>query len=356
MIYGHIITLEPVVHGSIPEFNAKRPKGAPLEFNRINIAYPLVNEKGKIKYEFARIPVISGNSVRGQGRRRFIAKTLEALETPERSLHPMLVHLLASGGSTSKGQTTPSNQYMYKTEMRKNMPFIDLLGGSVCGMFLKGMLKTGMVYPVVKETSWMLVGTPLEAMVAEREHPAAGDVDSRIFTIRMCKQSVGDELQIYSAGAIEEEIEEFKENGAEENNEAAKIKGAIFSAEALPAGVPLFNVCGVRYNGNNLLDSALNAFVETLLEIGTLGGYIAKGCGRVNAEYFYGDGTRFDPSKSKMYWEHLRAKKNEINEYMIKEFPKIIKASDEATEKEKERQEKSKQKQKEEKQQNGMRG
>lgn len=332
MIYVFLTSLEPIVNGEIPEFGVRRPKGAPLSFNRRNIVYPETDGK-IIRYRICRIPVINGNSVRGQIRRRFIYKTLQVLETPEKSIHPEIIHFISAGGGTGKDDSPGQEQFKFKQEIRKKLPFVNLLGGALRGMFLKGMLRVGFVYPVIKETSWML-NTPCREKFKTAELLSASDLEGKLDVIRLTRRKVADEFLKYSEADELPEDEEIVVETDGESDEPKRDKGAIYSAEALPAGLPMwtyFELCG----DDEILEAALHAFVESFRELGSIGGWKAKGCGRFAMEFMYADGTPYNPKKAEKYWEYLKENKNEINNYMSNELVEYLKSTNKAREEKK---------------------
>ncbi len=336
MIYAFLTSLEPVVNGEIPEFGIRRPKGAPLSFNRRNVVYPETDGK-TVRYRICRIPVINGNSVRGQTRRRFIYKTLQVLETPEKSIHPEIIHFISAGGGTGKDDSPGQEQFKFKQEIRKKLPFVNLLGGALRGMFLKGMLRVGFVYPIIKETCWMLSNTPLKERFQDVELLTASDLEGKLDVIRLTRCKIDDEFLKYSeADELSEDGEVVVEVDDESDDDDVKRdKGAIYSAEALPAGLPMWTYFELCRNDDEILEAALHAFVESFKELSSIGGWKAKGCGHFAMEFMYADGTSYNPQKAEKYWEYLKENKNEINYYMSKELAEYLRSTDKAREEKK---------------------
>jgi CRISPR type IV-associated protein Csf2 len=343
MIYGLLTSQEPIVHGEIPEYGTKRKSGAPLMFNKRNIAYLDTADTIQI-YKTCQIPAITGNSTRGQTRRPFILKTLQTLETPEKSIHPEILHLLAAGGGTGKGDTAGADQFKFKQEIRKLLPFVNLLGGSLRGMFLKGMLRVGFAYPIVEETRWMIADTPFSNRFKDITLLTAADLNEKLDMVRLTRRKIDDDFLVYSESLetlpVDEETTETDET--DDNDEVNRDKGAVYSAETLPAGIHFFTYFELRRKGDELLDAALHAFVQSFIEMGTLGGYVAKGCGRVKSEFKYQDGTPFDAGKAEKYWQYLRDNKDKINQYLSKKLVEYLQSSDKAREEKKKKAAKSK--------------
>lgn len=332
MIYGLLLSQEPIVHGEIPEFGIRRKKGAPLTFNRRSIAY-LDTAGDTQKYKICKIPAITGNSNRGQTRRPFILKTLQTLEIPQKSIHPEILHFLAAGGGTGKDDTAGADQFKFKQEIREILPFVNLLGGALRGMFLKGMLRVGFTYPIVEETRWMIHNTPFADNFTDTTLLLANELNERLDILRLTKRKVDDDFLVYSESEDIPDQEEANNNGGgDEEEEINREKGAIYSAEALPAGVPLFTYFELRHKNNDLMNSALHAFVQTFAEMGTLGGYVAKGCGKVTAEFKNLDGEKFNSEKAEEYWQYLRDNKEKINNYLCDGLKEYLKNSDKARE------------------------
>jgi len=330
-IYGMLTSQGPIVHGGIPEYGSKRKKGEALKFNRVSISFP-IEVDGSTRFDICRVPVVTGNSTRGQTRRPFILKTLQILDPPQKSIHPEIIHFLAAGGGTGKDDTAVADQFKFKQEIRRMLPFVNLLGGSLRGMFLKGALIAGFVYPVVEETRWMLAETPFN--YANDKFLTAEDLNTRLDILRMTRRKTDDDFLTYTE--TEEMLDDIEENveGNGDEEEVNREKGAIYSAEALPAGIPLFTYFGIRCP-DGIVEGALNAFVETFVEMGTLGGYVAKGCGRVSCNFVYEDGNPFNKDKAAKYWQYLRDHKDEIKQFLKEGLKEYLKSSDKLREEKK---------------------
>lgn len=107
------------------------------------------------------IPVISGNSFRGQLRRLAAQKLLDDLEISE--VPTPLYHLLFSGGSISKGDTRGAVPIDRIRAVTSTLPFFGLLGGVIEGHIVPGQLRVGWVWPVCEATQDV---TGVESMLA----------------------------------------------------------------------------------------------------------------------------------------------------------------------------------------------
>lgn len=105
----------------------------------------LQNESGIV-----RVPVVTGNSLRGRLRRIAAIRMCDALSVA--SLHKKLYHFLFSGGTIGKGDTKTSHDIGGLREMRSDIPFIGLFGGAWQAEILPGSLMVGMIWPSCQET------------------------------------------------------------------------------------------------------------------------------------------------------------------------------------------------------------
>ena len=316
-IYAVMISYEPIVHGEVPPYRAHKEKGAPLKFLRKDIIYPVKNGT-KMDYAVAKVPVVTGNSYRGQVRRIFMHKIFKELEMPASALKADVIFWLAGGGSTGKGDVGNVFQLGFINEIREKLPFADLLGGSLRGIFMKSRFRSGFVYPIVKETYHLMNPAVVEKFdfngllsVTTTEPEKKLMID----TIRFTRSKLDETFSVYSTDVIAIEAEE---NGDDtEKNGKIKEQG-IYGAEILPPGTPLFTYLSlVNPSGSEIVEAAYHAFIETFVENGMLGGYQAKGCGGVNTELYAEDGTPFvQINKAGKFWEYLRQNKDSIKNFL----------------------------------------
>jgi len=98
-----------------------------------------------------RIPVISGNAIRGVLRRVIAKALLELLECDPSQLPPLAYHLLHDGGIIQEAvHVEPDIDFL--RQVRKLLPNISLFGGCVRQTPLSGQLIVNPAVPICKET------------------------------------------------------------------------------------------------------------------------------------------------------------------------------------------------------------
>jgi len=320
-IYAVMTNYEPVVHGEVPPYRPKKEKGAPLKFLREDVVYPVRNGT-RTEYAVSKVPVVTGNSYRGQTRRIFMHKVFKKLEMPANVLKADVIFWLAGGGSTGKDDAGNILNLSFINEIREKLPFADLLGGSLRGVFMKSRLRNSFVYPIIKET-YHLIRCPVVAekfdysglLSVTTEDPREKLV---VDTIRFTRSKLDETFSVYSSDAITIESE-AEENGEEAENEKnsgiERIKEqGIYGAEILPPGTPLFAYMSlINPSDSEIVEAAFHAFIETFAENGILGGYQAKGCGSIEAEFYAEEGILFkEISKAEKFWSYLAENKDTI--------------------------------------------
>lgn len=103
-----------------------------------------------IKTTSGRLPVITGNSIRGQIRD---AGASELLNRLGEKVDKEVFHVLYSGGNVS---ATMKDDVGRAAAVRGRFPLISVLGGALGTMIMAGKLICGFAYPVCKETADML--------------------------------------------------------------------------------------------------------------------------------------------------------------------------------------------------------
>lgn len=103
-----------------------------------------------IKTTSGRLPVITGNSIRGQIRD---AGANELLDRLGEKVDKEVFHVLFSGGNVS---ATMKDDVARASAVRAQFPLISVLGGALGTMIMAGRLICGFAYPVCRETEGML--------------------------------------------------------------------------------------------------------------------------------------------------------------------------------------------------------
>ena len=99
-----------------------------------------------IKTADGRLPIITGNSVRGTLRDFGAKHLLERLGT---KVDKETFHVLFSGGNLNG---TMKNDVEKAKNVREHFPLISLLGGGLGDMIMSGKVCIGNLYPICKET------------------------------------------------------------------------------------------------------------------------------------------------------------------------------------------------------------
>lgn len=98
-----------------------------------------------VKYGSDRLPVITGNSIRGQIRDAGAAELLARLGT---KVDKETFHVLFSGGNVS---TTMKDDVGRAHAVREAFPLISVLGGALGTMIMSGKMICGFAYPICRE-------------------------------------------------------------------------------------------------------------------------------------------------------------------------------------------------------------
>lgn len=196
----------------------------------------------------ATVPVISGNSLRGQLRRVAVRKLLADSEMVTACLPPDLYHFLFSGGSVAKGDSKTALPVSQINALRAELPLIGLWGGAWGGTILPGALRVHWVMPICSETEH-LTGVASET-------PAHTLLTTSFFTRR-------------------------DDGEAEETD--AKSAQMIFEAELLVAGAQLWGAVELE-RATDLEAAFFSTVLSEWLASPRLGGQLAKGMGIVRVE------------------------------------------------------------------------
>lgn len=209
-----------------------------------------------------RIPVITGNSIRGQLRDSCTIHFLRILSESSLigvKLDKDTFNILFSGGNING---TMKDDVAKAKEVRKHFPMISLLGGGLGDMIMAGKLLCGFVYPICAESE-AITGIPSDIswhnLIDEMEFTRTDD-------------SKNDKLSGYLADAAEEKT--------------AKASTQMrYSVQYIAAGAE-FVQDFIFLNGVNDLEmGAFYAGLRQWFKIPRLGGMAAKGFGFFRPEY-----------------------------------------------------------------------
>lgn len=107
-----------------------------------------VNQQNGESYH-EEVPVISGNSLRGQ-LRDLLAKDL--LDRLDIEIHDKLLYALYAGGNLERGTGGRKIKRNLIEDVRENIPMLSLLGTALGSQMIEGKLNMGMLIPVAEET------------------------------------------------------------------------------------------------------------------------------------------------------------------------------------------------------------
>ena len=108
---------------------------------------------------YEEVPIISGNSWRGQlrdcGMRAMLDDLAHALHLPNITLSPAAFYLLFSGGALTKDSGRGLDMDMAR-KLRSLIPLLSVFGGAVGRQIMEGKLTVGKIVPVCRETAHLL--------------------------------------------------------------------------------------------------------------------------------------------------------------------------------------------------------
>lgn len=95
------------------------------------------------------VPVISGNSLRGQLRDLLARDLLDRLDV---EIHDTLSNALYSGGTLERGSGSGKLKRRLRGQVRERIPMLSLLGTALKTQPMDGKLNMGMLVPIARET------------------------------------------------------------------------------------------------------------------------------------------------------------------------------------------------------------
>lgn len=292
-IRGTVKALQPIVHN---DWDIEAFRSVPYV---LQYAFDEVDTDGEETYYIEDVPVVSGNSLRGIGRRHFIQHTLEEIldldfDELTRDIWGdksrvkncrFLSMLFYKGGVSPDGMKPKDSRAGAYEEVTRALPFLDLLGGIYGAHHIEGSLKIGFLVPRTVETQ--------ELCVEKEEEKVKG-----LVTLKQLKNGIKTVMQVRSMPHMDQM----------ESHDGEK-RSMPWKAIALPAGTDFYfrASCDTKHSGTML---AFRAFVAILVQHGFIGGSNRAGYGRV----LY-DLKDFDIAESIMaYDEHLESHREDIIE------------------------------------------
>lgn len=306
-VVGLVKALQPILHGAPPAQGEK--KSNHLENRKMKF---VVAGGEKI----VDVPVVSGNSIRGLTRQRFIMETMKKLDVVGK-LAPDIAYFLIAGGASDAGWKLVSGPD-FRNELRKKLPFIDLLGGSLYGCFIPGLLRVDFMVPLTKET-----------------FEAADSYIQNDFGIQGSDLlSVGEFTYATNNNIIR--LSRTDSDGV--RDESGK---ALYSGNPIPQGALLSHGFLLEWAPKET-ELAFWAYVDVFMEYSHVGGWLAKGLGKIETIYreVLDDGStrpviRESNERVAAYWESLDNNKEEIADYLITKLPAYLKENKVRTKEEK---------------------
>lgn len=280
-------TMQPICHLTDRESLLELSKdeqyiAARKELGRKEGTLKLINKQLVLtKDGIKEVPVISGNAIRGIWRRLAARELLELLEIE--TIPKKLKYLLYVGGGLSeKGKGNPLKEFEFKNKLRKNIPMLSLFGCSIGTGMLEGKLKTGFVYPVVKET-YRILG--LE------------EVDDETIS---AKDIIGEAM-----GTRLDNIDLTKEEYEKEKSSVQMI----YHHQYMAPGVKLMQDITIL-KPNDIEVSCFISILEKFKEYPYIGGMISKGFGRVKID-------KMPEESSEQYIDYIKENKQDIKKYLL---------------------------------------
>lgn len=187
------------------------------------------------------IPVISGNSIRGKLRDIAAIEILTKNDGVKIKVDADSFNLLFTGGSLESTGAAGIDVGKVK-QMRRDMPMLSVLGGSVGNVILPGKVEIGKLLPICKETLHL---------IPEKYHDAYTEPAKSIW--EYCQ------LEMYTRkdDSKDEVKKEYLEDDAEKKTNPVQMK---YDTETLAAGTKFYwRVCLKDTN-----DIETGAFLQTL--------------------------------------------------------------------------------------------
>jgi len=230
------------------------------------------------------VPVISGNSFRGQLRDCGMRFMLEHLGM---QVDLPVFHLLFSGGMlTKKGEGAAAVRTGDYRRLKELVPLLGIFGGAVGGQIMRGALEVGQFTPICEETAHLL---PAEA-TRERNLASIYDYLQVVEFTRTddAKQDTYRHLMAPAAVALLEGGElplDVPEEGRESLAKAAGVATQMrYGSEVFAAGTVFWHELTLRA-ATELERDALFSALAAYAEKSVLGGKSAIGLGKVRFRY-----------------------------------------------------------------------
>jgi hypothetical protein len=266
---------------TIKEFNGTYEAKAPISHGsdanygmeqHLRTLEVTVRENGRVNHE--EVPVISGNSLRGQLRDLLARDFLNALDV---EVHDTLSNALYSGGTLERGSGAGKLKRRMIKDLRENIPMLSLLGTALDSQMIEGKLNMGMLVPIAAETQ-NYTGIDADSSVFEF-------VDETFYTRQDDRE------------------------GATEREDGEQPQQMRYVVQVLVPGTRFQHWMSLEH-ATEIERACLFRAFELFRQSPHLGGMKGKGHGKVTFEYEDGLGSS-DP-----YTDWLEENKEEVREFV----------------------------------------
>ena len=270
IITGIGTAISPIIHGEVTDVTPEegRPGEKPQLKPKVKRTMPFYLKDSDGQQKLYQVPVISGNGLRGLGRRLLFDFTLDFLEIKIGDLVSKqiearaLLQFLRGGGLTAKSTSVLPVTPGTFAELRRKLPMLDLLGGVFKGHHFGGSCNVGILVPLTDETRRHLDSVMPEELEIE------------------LAEMLPDLLHSGEEGT--NPVVKYGRMAEEEKNE--EKEQMIYGSEVIPAGIKFFsyNTCTSENEGTLL---AFKAMFALLQQHGYVGGMSSKGHGQMAFDF-----------------------------------------------------------------------
>lgn len=303
---GHVTALSSISH------NGGERNGTVTQLRREKFVQP----NGRV----VKVPIVSGNSVRGTLRDRGMFQMLQQLgygvdmETGEvKGLPLSAFYFLFSGGALVSTGDAGFDISKFR-EMREMIPLIGLFGGAAGNVIMPGKLKIGKLIPICKETEHLI---PNRFLTENREsiwdycqtEMYTRKDDEKNDRVRMLISSAKNENELFDDKPVKKE---------------SAPQQMMYSVETISAGTVFF----WRVILEDVTDIEFEAFISTLLEFSkapNIGGKGAVGHGEISIKLdnwvqidsrITLQGTEVDMKLGSKYINHIKENGDKIRSHL----------------------------------------
>ena len=296
---GYVLT--PIVHNEVLPYGYESGKGAAKKQRTM----PVIIEHGGRVVRW-QIPVVSGNAIRGLGRRLLIDRSFKELALNMQDLlgnkeeARRMLFFFRNGGLTPRDVTVEKIQAGTYEWIQSSIPFLHALGGIYQGHHFEGHVKVGIQVPMTVETY------ALYKNILSPEH-----------------RKILEAKQLPALNDLLAEMRYTRRAGEEQGEDAEAM---IYGTEVIPAGTYLGSWASIITPDESAV-KAFRAMFWLLAEHGCVGGMSGRGHGKIVFLFRYADENterELQAEDYQDYLDYLRHHAGEIKE-AIKSIPKLLK-------------------------------